>query len=362
MLRVIDHGPGLNFGDHALLFTPFYRLQEGSPRLGCGARTGDQQGVRDRDGWRDLGDGHTRRRRDVRRADPGGAVSGPVVLVVDDEPQILRAVERTLSARGFVVRTASDGRAALGAVLRRRTPDLVVLDLNLPHLDGLTACREIRRFEPRPDPGAVGPRRRGGQGRRARPGRRRLPHEALRRGRAAGPGSRVAPSSGTRTHRHAGSLPRTWSWMSPRGRCDAAMRSCTSRRPSGGSSTRSRRRPACCAPTTGSSATCGIAGDAPDVEALRVFVSQLRSKIEADTRRPRVIAHRAGRRLSLADRTGGVGGSAPDDRGAERMSAPELASATSSSPGPNTVSGWGITTCPSRRIATIAESFGSRSS
>ena len=36
MLRVIDHGPGLNFGDHALLITPFYRLQEGSPRLGAG--------------------------------------------------------------------------------------------------------------------------------------------------------------------------------------------------------------------------------------------------------------------------------------------------------------------------------------
>ena len=36
VLRVIDHGPGLNFGDHALLFTPFYRLQEGSPRLGAG--------------------------------------------------------------------------------------------------------------------------------------------------------------------------------------------------------------------------------------------------------------------------------------------------------------------------------------
>ncbi len=36
VLLVIDHGPGLNFGDHTLLFTPFYRLQEGSPRLGAG--------------------------------------------------------------------------------------------------------------------------------------------------------------------------------------------------------------------------------------------------------------------------------------------------------------------------------------
>lgn len=66
------------------------------------------------------------------------------ILVVDDEPQILRAVERALRARGFDVVTAGDGRAAVGEV-RDQEPDLVVLDLNLPHMDGLTACREIRR-------------------------------------------------------------------------------------------------------------------------------------------------------------------------------------------------------------------------
>jgi two-component system KDP operon response regulator KdpE len=71
-------------------------------------------------------------------------MTGEQVLIVDDEPQILRAVERALAARGFHVRTATDGRAALGAVLDEE-PDLVVLDLNLPHMDGLTACREIRR-------------------------------------------------------------------------------------------------------------------------------------------------------------------------------------------------------------------------
>jgi two-component system KDP operon response regulator KdpE len=66
------------------------------------------------------------------------------ILVVDDEPQILRAVERALEARGYHVQTATDGRGAVGAV-GEREPDLVVLDLNLPHMDGLTACREIRR-------------------------------------------------------------------------------------------------------------------------------------------------------------------------------------------------------------------------
>ncbi len=71
-------------------------------------------------------------------------MSEPVVLVVDDDPQILRAVERALTARDMVVRTATDGRAAVGEVTDDE-PDLVVLDLNLPHMDGLTACREIRR-------------------------------------------------------------------------------------------------------------------------------------------------------------------------------------------------------------------------
>jgi two-component system, OmpR family, KDP operon response regulator KdpE len=72
-------------------------------------------------------------------------MSDPLVLVVDDEPQILRAVERTLDARGYRVETSTDGRSAVGAV-RDHSPDVVVLDLNLPHMDGLTACREIRRF------------------------------------------------------------------------------------------------------------------------------------------------------------------------------------------------------------------------
>ncbi|HEX6843633.1 MAG TPA: response regulator transcription factor, partial [Actinomycetota bacterium] len=66
------------------------------------------------------------------------------ILVVDDEPQILRAVERALGARGYEVATATDGRRAV-AIVADDEPDLVVLDLNLPHLDGLTACREIRR-------------------------------------------------------------------------------------------------------------------------------------------------------------------------------------------------------------------------
>jgi two-component system KDP operon response regulator KdpE len=65
------------------------------------------------------------------------------VLVVDDEEQIRRAVGRALSARDYLVEVAADGKEALVAA-RAFDPDLVVLDLNLPVMDGLAVCRELR--------------------------------------------------------------------------------------------------------------------------------------------------------------------------------------------------------------------------
>jgi len=65
------------------------------------------------------------------------------VLVVDDEPKIVQLARDYLEHAGFAVVTASDGRAALDEVHRRR-PDLVVLDLGLPRLDGLDVTRSIR--------------------------------------------------------------------------------------------------------------------------------------------------------------------------------------------------------------------------
>jgi DNA-binding response OmpR family regulator len=75
--------------------------------------------------------------------DPG-PTGGPRVLVVDDEESILDFVEMGLRYEGFEVERELDGPAALAAIERRR-PDLVVLDLNLPGLDGLEVCRQIRR-------------------------------------------------------------------------------------------------------------------------------------------------------------------------------------------------------------------------
>jgi two-component system, OmpR family, KDP operon response regulator KdpE len=65
------------------------------------------------------------------------------VLVVDDEQSIRRAVGRALTARGYQVELATDGEQALTAAAAFQ-PDLVVLDLNLPALDGLSVCRQLR--------------------------------------------------------------------------------------------------------------------------------------------------------------------------------------------------------------------------
>ena len=71
------------------------------------------------------------------------------VLVVDDEPKILHVVRDYLADAGFTVTTAIDGTAALAAA-RAVPPDLVVLDLGLPGLDGLDVARELHRRRPVP--------------------------------------------------------------------------------------------------------------------------------------------------------------------------------------------------------------------
>jgi two-component system KDP operon response regulator KdpE len=65
------------------------------------------------------------------------------VLVVDDEPQILRALRVNLAARSYQVLTASTGRQALDTAARDQ-PDLIVLDLGLPDMDGVDVIRALR--------------------------------------------------------------------------------------------------------------------------------------------------------------------------------------------------------------------------
>jgi two-component system phosphate regulon response regulator PhoB len=69
------------------------------------------------------------------------------VLIVDDDPDIVRLVSYNLSHAGFDVQTASTGRAALELV-QKQPPDLVVLDVMLPDVDGLEVCRNLRQQAP----------------------------------------------------------------------------------------------------------------------------------------------------------------------------------------------------------------------
>jgi len=73
----------------------------------------------------------------------------PRILVVDDEPQIVDLLRSYLRREGFDVDEAGDGEAALAACARRR-PDLVVLDLMLPKVDGREVCRRIRETSQTP--------------------------------------------------------------------------------------------------------------------------------------------------------------------------------------------------------------------
>ena len=70
-------------------------------------------------------------------------MSTSTILVVDDEPQIRRVMRTTLSSNGYAVVEAKSGEEAL-EVIRKERPELVLLDLNMPGMGGLEVCREIR--------------------------------------------------------------------------------------------------------------------------------------------------------------------------------------------------------------------------
>jgi len=72
-------------------------------------------------------------------------VTAPRVLIVDDEPQILRALRVALRANGYEVEDAMTGTAALEAVAVR-PPELILLDLALPDIDGVEVCRRVREW------------------------------------------------------------------------------------------------------------------------------------------------------------------------------------------------------------------------
>ncbi|MGB5605739.1 MAG: EAL domain-containing protein, partial [Gammaproteobacteria bacterium] len=79
----------------------------------------------------------------VKTADSAGAEI-PLVLVVDDDPMIRMLVTRSLHKKGFAVTEAADGNAAL-AVLDNCQPDVILMDVLMPGMDGFQACEELRK-------------------------------------------------------------------------------------------------------------------------------------------------------------------------------------------------------------------------
>ena len=71
------------------------------------------------------------------------------ILVIDDEPQILRALKTILTAKQFHVSTAANGEAGL-AIAAAEQPDLIVLDMSLPDIEGIQVCKSIREWSQTP--------------------------------------------------------------------------------------------------------------------------------------------------------------------------------------------------------------------
>jgi len=75
------------------------------------------------------------------------AVPTKEILVVDDEPAIREGLRALLESEGYAVRTAGDGEEAL-RLYRDRRPDLLLLDVMMPRLNGYAVCAEVRRHDP----------------------------------------------------------------------------------------------------------------------------------------------------------------------------------------------------------------------
>ena len=71
------------------------------------------------------------------------------IVVADDDPQLLRLVARNLELEGYQVVTAADGQAALDTITAT-LPDLAILDVMMPGLDGFTVCQRVREFSSLP--------------------------------------------------------------------------------------------------------------------------------------------------------------------------------------------------------------------
>ena len=155
IVRVVDQGPGLPEAELERVFEPFYR-RERRHALRRRARSRDRARLRrserrPRVGRVQAGAGCDLRACAAGRRGARGAagMNGQRVLVVDDEPQILRALRTTLRGAGYTVDSAATATEALTAAAAH-PPEAVILDLVLPDGNGTDVCRELRSWSDAP--------------------------------------------------------------------------------------------------------------------------------------------------------------------------------------------------------------------
>ena len=168
----VGHEHGVEAGDHDLgglgqlaqrVGARARRVRERRARAGgVELRVDEQPGAGELDDERGVADQpqphvahdsapnlHGTRPRPAHRPGTLGVVGTPLICVVEDEEVIAAAVAARLRAEGFSVEVAHDGPAGV-LLCERVRPDLVVLDLMLPGLDGLEVCRRVQRERPVP--------------------------------------------------------------------------------------------------------------------------------------------------------------------------------------------------------------------
>ena len=162
IVRVDRPRAGPLAGDLERIFEPFERAT--AEARGTGSALRSRRASPRRTGARlasSRGAGRARRSRSRSRSRPrrtDGGDERPRILVVDDEPQILRALKTNLRGAGYEVETAATRQGAL-APAAIRPPEAIILDLVLPDGKGIDVCRELRRWTKAPDDRALCRRR-----------------------------------------------------------------------------------------------------------------------------------------------------------------------------------------------------------
>jgi len=154
-LSVADSGPGIDSFEQGLIFDKFYRGRDQRYLVrGTGMGLPIAKAIATAHGGTisvtsQLGTAPFFRSRCPLLSGAARSDDFSSILVIDDEPQIRRVLRSTLSFRGYEISEASTGEEGV-ELARKLKPDLILLDVNLPGISGIEACREIRHSSDAP--------------------------------------------------------------------------------------------------------------------------------------------------------------------------------------------------------------------